>query len=70
ILGPAMRFIYDYSEPDKINFILPTGQSGYFFSDHYDDMSSKWLEGEYVTININTDDIQEREYDLLKLVKE
>ncbi len=40
-LGPAMRFIYDFAEPDYVNFILPTGQSGYFMSSHYNDMTKK-----------------------------
>ena len=35
--GPAMRRIIDFSDPDHTLSILPTGQSGYFMSEHYDD---------------------------------
>ena len=68
-LGPALRFIFDFAKPDEVNFILPTGQSGYFMSEHYNDMAQYWLDGEYLKININTSDIATKNYDLLKLVK-
>lgn len=68
-LGPALRFIYDFAEPNYLYFILPTGESGYFLSNHYDDMTEKWLKGEYIKININTNNIDSREYDLLELIK-
>ncbi len=41
-LGPSMRYIYDFSNPDEFEYILPTGQAGHFFSDHYCDMTSLW----------------------------
>lgn len=66
-LGPALRFIFDFAKPDELSFILPTGEAGYFMSEHYSDMTQQWLDGEYLKININTSDIASREYDLLKL---
>jgi penicillin amidase len=69
MLGPALRFIFDFSKPDEVNFILPTGEAGYFMSEHYSDMTEQWLKGKYLKININTSDIESRNYDLLKLVK-
>ncbi len=54
ILGPSMRFIYDFSKPDEFNLILTTGQSGNVLSDHYRDMTKMWLDGYY--LNIKTDD--------------
>lgn len=66
-LGPALRFIYDFAKPDEVNIILPTGESGYFMSNHYSDMTKYWLNGEYLKININTSDIENRNYNLLKL---
>jgi len=69
-LGPAMRFLYDFSKPDELNFILPTGQSGYFLSDHYSDMTNMWLSGDYIKLNINTSNIDSRGYDLFRLLKE
>ena len=69
-LGPAMRFLYDFSKPDELNFILPSGQSGYFLSDHYSDMTNMWLSGDYIKLNINTSNIDSRGYDLFRLLKE
>ena len=67
ILGPALRFIFDFAKPDEVNIILPTGEAGYFMSKHYNDMTKYWLNGEYLKININTSDIENRNYNLLKL---
>jgi len=52
-LGPSMRFIYDFSEPDKFYFILPTGQSGNVMSEHYRDMTEGWIKGNYAVVNTN-----------------
>ena len=35
--GPAMRRIIDFGDVDHTLSVLPTGQSGYFMADHYDD---------------------------------
>ncbi|PID57452.1 MAG: penicillin amidase [Ignavibacteriae bacterium] len=69
-LGPSMRYIYDFSNPDKFYMILPTGQSGYFFSDYYDDMTQKWLKGKYVKVFTNLDSIKKTDYFLLDLIRE
>ena len=69
-LGPALRYIYDFAKPDELNFILPTGESGYFMSEHYKDMSQQYIDGKYLKVNINTSDIDNRDYNLLKLLKE
>ncbi|MDA3860790.1 MAG: penicillin acylase family protein, partial [Melioribacteraceae bacterium] len=69
-LGPALRFIFDFAKPDELNFILPTGQSGYFMSEHYSDMTKSWINGKYLKVNINTSDIANRNYELLRLLKE
>jgi len=68
-LGPALRYLFDFSRPEEVNFILPTGQAGYFLSDHYDDMTNMWLRGEYIKLNINTSNIASRGYDHLKLLR-
>ncbi|MBU2505176.1 MAG: penicillin acylase family protein [Bacteroidetes bacterium] len=56
-LGPSMRYIFDFAKPDEFLFILPTGQSGHFMSEHYDDMTQKWLNGEYLKVTTNKDEI-------------
>jgi len=53
ILGPSMRYIYDFGNPDYIEIILPTGQAGHFLSRHYIDMTDKWLKGEYLKIPVS-----------------
>jgi len=47
ILGPSMRFIYDFSKPDEYFFVMPGGESGNPFSPHYKDMTISWLRGSY-----------------------
>ena len=69
-LGPSMRYIYDFSKPDEFEFILPTGQSGHFFSENYDSMTNFWLEGKYLTVNTNLDSIKLGGYELLRLIPE
>lgn len=54
VLGPSMRFIYDFGNPDKINIVLTSGQSGNVFSNHYKDMTDMWLKGEYLKIDISS----------------
>lgn len=57
ILGPSMRFIYDFAAPDEFNFILPTGQSGHVLSPHYKDMTESWLRGNIIKMNIRDENI-------------
>jgi penicillin amidase len=55
VLGPSMRFIFDFGTPDEINVVLTSGQSGNVMSEHYKDMSHLWLKGEYLKINTSSD---------------
>jgi penicillin amidase len=45
--GPAMRFIVDFSNDDEAFSVIPTGQSGYFLSDHYDDQAKLFNAGRF-----------------------
>jgi len=56
-LGPSMRFIYDFAQPDEFYLILTTGQSGNVLSDHYSDMTHLWLDGKYMKIGTNYESI-------------
>lgn len=69
ILGPSMRFIYDFSDPDKFDLILTTGQSGSTMSDHYKDQTPLWLGGKYMKIKTDESSILKNKY-LLKFVRE
>lgn len=55
-LGPSMRYIYDFGNPDYIDIIMPTGQSGNFMSKHYKDMTELWLKGKYIRIPLKEDE--------------
>lgn len=66
-LGPSMRYIYDFSNPDIIELAMPVGQSGYFLSEHYDDMTEDYLNGKYYKININEEKIKNSGMKLLTL---
>lgn len=52
-LGPSMRYIYDFGDPDYFYMILPTGESGYFMNSHYKDMAEMWLRGKYIKLPLN-----------------
>jgi len=67
-LGPSMRYIFDFSEPEEFEFILPTGQSGHIMSDHYSDMTSKWLEGKYIKLKTDARSIESPDNKLLLLL--
>ena len=69
ILGPSMRYIFDFSKPDEFYLILTTGQSGNVMSDHYKDMSRMWLNGEYMKIKTDVASIKKNK-SLLKLIPE
>lgn len=54
--GPTERFVAEL-RPDgpEARFLLPTGQSGNPFSEHYADMSGRWGEGELIPIYLPRD---------------
>ncbi|MFA7289729.1 MAG: penicillin acylase family protein [Melioribacteraceae bacterium] len=55
VLGPSMRYIFDYSEPDYIYLAMPTGQSGNFFSPYYKNLTTNYLNGNYYKLPIDYD---------------
>ena len=69
ILGPSMRYIFDFSNPNEFYLILTTGESGNVMSNHYKDMTPKWLKGEYMTIKTDKESIR-RNGKLITLVPE
>lgn len=58
ILGPSMRFIYDFSQPDWFYLVLTTGQSGNFVSGHYKDMTDFWVHGGYFRVGVNKNKVE------------
>jgi penicillin amidase len=67
-LGPSMRFIFDFSNPNDFYLILTTGQSGNIFSDHYKDQTETFLDGKYMKIRTDENSITSAKNKLLKLL--
>jgi penicillin amidase len=69
ILGPSMRYIYDFKNPDEFYLILTTGQSGSVMSDHYRDQNPLWLNGKYMKIRTDAASIRNNKNVLLTIKK-
>jgi penicillin amidase len=69
ILGPTMRYIFDFAKPDEFHMVLTTGQSGNFMSDHYRDMSQMWLRGNYVTVRTDDQSIKSGKNTLFRIIR-
>jgi penicillin amidase len=65
VLGPSMRFIYDFSNENECLFILPTGESGHPLSPHYKDMTNLWFNGKYIKVYQNEDNIKKISKDVI-----
>ena len=63
--GPSTRRIVDFSDVENSIAILPTGQSGNVFSAHYKDQAKKYLDGEFVKMNLNQSSIKKSENKLI-----
>lgn len=46
----SYRALYDLGDLDSSLFMITTGQSGHFLSEHYDDLAPQWGRGEYIQI--------------------
>ena len=42
-----MRILIDFDDVDRSLSVIPTGQSGNFMSDHYDDQAILFAEGKF-----------------------
>jgi penicillin amidase len=69
ILGPSMRFIFDFANPEEFYLILTTGQSGNVMSDNYKDQTPLWLHGKYMKIRTDEKSIRKNK-NLLKIIRE
>lgn len=55
--GPSTRRIIDFSDIENSISILPTGQSGNPFSEHYKDQSEMYNNGEFRKMKLNKEEI-------------
>ena len=68
-VGPSMRRIVDFSNLNRTQFILPTGQSGIPSSPHYRDQSEMFLKGTFKTTHFDENYIRNNnKYQKLVLV--
>lgn len=56
--GPSTRRIVDFSDVENSISILPTGQSGNPFSEHYDDQAEMFAKGEFRKMMMNRMEIE------------
>ena len=70
IAGPSTRRVVDFSDVENSLAILPTGQSGNVFSKHYKDQAQKYLDGEFIKMEINPSEIEKSANKLVFLPKE
>ena len=69
--GASMRRIVDFSDLNKTNMILPTGQSGLHNSPYYSDQASLYHNGKYRVTNFDKDYIlNSPEFEHLTLIPE
>lgn len=69
-LGPSIRRIVDFSEPNRSLSVLPTGQSGNPLSANYGDQTNLWLEGRYRFIYQDSTFFQQTSYQTMTLSPE
>jgi len=70
VYGPAMRIIVDFDDIENSYSILPTGQSGNLFSDHYADQAKMYNEGTFRKQMMNREEIESKQIGLLLLKPE
>ena len=51
IHGAGYRAVYDLAAERKSRFIVTPGQSGNWFSPHYDDLAERWRDGGWLLLN-------------------
>ncbi|MFQ6673181.1 MAG: penicillin acylase family protein [Fidelibacterota bacterium] len=58
VVGPSFRRIVDFSQLDRTQFIIPTGESGLPKSPHYRDQAPLYNAGTYRTTHFNEETIR------------
>lgn len=67
--GPSTRRVIDFSDVENSLAILPTGQSGNRLSPYYKNQADKYLNGKFVKMKINQQEIKESKNRLVFLPK-
>ncbi|MEX0994476.1 MAG: penicillin acylase family protein, partial [Balneolaceae bacterium] len=67
-LGPSIRRIVDFSSPNRIYSVIPTGQSGNPLSEFFGDQTDLWLNGQYRYLYQDSTFFREVSYQTMQLV--
>jgi penicillin amidase len=67
LFGPSTRRVVDFSDVENSMSILPTGQSGNPFSEHYDDQAEMYVQGKFRKMMMNTEEIKKTAKNVLTL---
>src|SRR5699024_8702938 len=68
ILGPSIRRIIDFSNPEYTLSIITDGQSERPFSTYYGDQTDNWLNGQYKFLYRDRSLFNEKQYNNMKLI--
>jgi penicillin amidase len=63
--GPSKRILIDFAEIENAQSVLPTGQSGYFLSTHYDDQAPLYNAGKFRKMMMNEQEIKNNKQSVL-----
>lgn len=69
-LGASIRRIVDFSTPNRIFSVIPTGQSGNPLSDFFGDQTELWLNGQYRYLYQDSTFFREVSFQTMQLVPE
>lgn len=69
-LGPSMRKIVDFGNVNSALSVIPSGQSGQPMHDHYSDQAPLWKNGEYHTLPLDEQVIDQQSKNILYLTPE
>jgi len=67
-IGPSMRFVLDWADPDGFTILTNLGQSGNPLSPHYDDFLDDWYRGRTWTVPSSRAAVEARAASRLRLV--
>ncbi|MEM9290673.1 MAG: penicillin acylase family protein [Acidobacteriota bacterium] len=65
--GAALRWIFDFGDPDGSLALVVPGQSGHVFHPHHQDQVTPWSEGEYLELRFRRAAVEEAAEHRLKL---
>jgi penicillin amidase len=56
-VGASMRQVVDLADPEHGSIVITSGQSGQPLNAHYDDQTPLWLNGGYIDMSLNWDEL-------------